>query len=50
MIRGCHSCVEILAKCWWIRIGCLVGWFPDAAFDSSFCDQDTSGLLEAVSI
>ena len=50
MMRGCRSCVGMLAECWWIRIGYLSGWFPAAAFDSSFCDQDTSGLLEAVSI
>ena len=50
MMRGCRSCVGMLAEGWWIRTGCLCGWVPVAAFDSSFCDQDTSGLLEAVSI
>jgi hypothetical protein len=50
MMRGRRTCVGILAECWSVRIGRLCGWFPDAAFDSSICDQDTSGLLEAVSI
>lgn len=49
-MRGYRGFVGMLAECWWIRIGCACGWVPDAAFDSSFCEQDTSGLLEAVSI
>jgi hypothetical protein len=50
MMRGRRTCVGMLAKCGSFRIGRLCGWFPDASFDSSICDQDTSGLLEAVSI
>jgi len=50
MMRGRRTCVGMLAECGSFPFGRLCGWFPDAAFDSSICDQDTSGLLEAVSI